>query len=613
MQNSNPKRFFIIQNVVIAAAVILVLKVASLQLFDTSYSQQADARTLERKVLYPSRGLIYDRTGKLLVYNNPIYDITALYNKIDPEMDTSQFCDLLRIEPARFVSLLDKSWGQRYSKAVPFTFEKQVDPRVFASFQEHMYEFPGFSSVLRNVRGYRFPNAAHVLGYISEVDQNTLDSYAGEYTQGDYIGTSGIEKQYEPDLKGSKGVSYVLKDNLGRELSNTKLGKLDSAATSGTDIQLSLDIELQAYGELLFKGKKGSAVAIDPSTGEILAMVSSPTYDPEALTIHQGRSRAFTELMNDTLNPFFDRSVMAAYAPGSIFKPVLALIAMQEGVLKPNRHIFCDGAYYYRHFSYGCHEHPQAENLAIGLAHSCNSYFFQTFRDIMEKEGFTRADRGLRTLNGYLEAFGLGNRLGVDLPQEKKGFLPDSEFYDDLYGKNVWRSTYILSLGIGQGELQLTTLQMANLAAIIANRGYYYTPHLIGRYVNDLRLIPDEYRTRHEVPIDAEYFEPVVEGMSMAVKWGTATTAYHPDIEICGKTGTSQNPHGKDHSVFFAFAPKDDPKIAIAVYVENAGWGGTYAAPMATLMIEKYLNKTIPANRKWIENRILEADFITKP
>ncbi len=613
MQSTNQKRFLIIQNVVIATAVLLILKVASLQLFDTSYSQQADARTLERKVLYPSRGLIYDRTGKLLVYNNAIYDITALYSKIDPEMDTSEFCGLLGIEKARFVSSLEKNWGSRYSKAVPFTFEKQVDPVTFASFQEHMYEYPGFSSVLRNVRGYRFPNAAHVLGYISEVDQNTVENSEGEYTLGDYIGTSGIEKQYESELKGQKGVSYVLKDNLGRELSNDKLGQLDSAAISGTDIQLTLDIDLQAYGELLFQGKKGSAVAIEPKTGEILAMISAPSYDPEALTIHQGRSRAFNALMSDTLNPFFDRSVMAAYAPGSIFKPVLALIAMQEGVLEPNRHIFCDGAYHYRHFSYGCHEHPQPENLSIGLAHSCNSYFFQTFRDVMEKEGFTRVDRGLRTINSYLEAFGLGQTLGVDLPQEKTGFIPGADFYDEMYGKNVWRSTYILSLGIGQGEIQLTTLQMANLAAIIANRGYFVTPHLIGRYVNTLKLIPDQYKTAHKVPVDEQYFEPVIEGMSQAVTWGTATTAYHPEIEICGKTGTSQNPHGKDHSVFFAFAPKDDPQIAIAVYVENAGWGGTYAAPMASLMIEKYLNKTILPNRKWIENRILEADLITKP
>ena len=613
MQPAFSQRHLIIQRIVVLTAIVLVIKVASLQLFDTSYSQKADARTLDQKVLYPSRGLIYDRTGKLLVYNNPIYDIRALYNNLDPKMDTTMFCGLLNISEEDFKVGLEKKWGQRYSRAVPFTFQKHVSPATFASFQEYLHKFPGFSTVLRNVRGYSYPNAAHVLGYISEVDQATFDEFEGEYTLGDYIGKTGIEKQYEADLKGSKGLSYVLKDYLGRELSSVKLGKLDSAAVSGTDLQLTLDIELQAYAEQLFAGKKGSAVAIEPSSGEVLAMVSAPAYDPQLLTIHKGRSAAYTHLQQDSLNPFFDRSVMAAYAPGSIFKPVLALIAMQEDVLRRNRTIFCDGAYHYRHFSYGCHEHPQATNVEIGLAHSCNSYFFQVFRDVVEKEGFSRAERGLRNLNTYLNDFGLGKPLGLDMPNEQAGNLPSPEFYDDLYGKSRWRSTYIMSLGIGQGELQLTTLQMANLAAIIANRGYYYTPHLIARYVNELRLIPDKYREMHRVPIDKEHFDPVVEGMATAVTWGTATTAYHPEIEICGKTGTSQNPHGKDHSVFFAFAPKEDPKIAIAVYVENAGWGGTYAAPMASLMIEKYLNKTISPNRIWIEKRILDADLIAKP
>ena len=267
----------------------------------------------------------------------------------------------------------------------------------------------------------------------------------------------------------------------------------------------------------------------------------------------------------------------------------------------------------YRHFSYGCHDHPIPYNLEIALGHSCNSYFFQTYRDLLEKEGFKMADRGMRNLNKYLEDFGLGTSLGVDLPHEKSGNLPRPEFYDNLYGKDVWRSTYVMSLGIGQGEMQLTTLQMANLAAIIGNRGYFYTPHLIKRYVNEVKVIPAKYTQKHEVGIDDEHFDPVIDGMRLAVLEGTATTAYLPDIEICGKTGTSQNPHGKDHSVFFAFAPKDNPKIAIAVYVENAGWGGTYAAPMASLMIEQYLNDTISTRRNWIETRILEADLISKP
>ena len=613
MENTHSQRHIIIQRVIVLAAIILVIKVASLQIFDSSYRQKADARTLDKKTLYPSRGLIYDRNGKLLVYNNPIYDIKEVYNGIDPGMDTAKFCNLLGIEREEFLANVEKDWGVRYSRAVPFTFQKYVAPKRFAALQESLYEFPGFSEVMRNVRGYTYPHAAHALGYISEVNQAKVDKSEGEYAHGDYIGTTGIELTYEDALRGKKGNSYVLKDNLGREVSSDQLGKLNVPPRSGVDIQISLDIELQAFGEALLQGKKGSVVCIEPSTGEVLAMVSSPGFDPEDLAIHRGRSKAFTALQQDTLKPFFDRSVMAAYSPGSIFKPVLALIAMQEGVLTPNRTIYCDGAYHYKTNSYGCHDHPVAYNVSIALGHSCNSYFFQTFRDLIEKEGFRMADRGLRNLNLHLADFGLGHRLGIDLPQEKSGSIPQPEYYDQLYGKNVWRSTYILSLGIGQGELELTTLQMANLAAIIGNRGHFYTPHLIKRFVSELRVLPEEFATQHQVHIDDKYFDPVIKGMAMAVTQGTATSAYLPNVEVCGKTGTSQNPHGKDHSVFFAFAPRENPQIAVAVYVENGGWGSTYAVPIGGLMIEKYLNQRIADNRKWLEKRILEADLITKP
>ena len=613
MENTHAKRHIIIQQVIVVAAVLLVFKVATLQIFDSTYRQQAEARTLDKKTLYPSRGLIYDRNGKLLVYNNPIYDIRETHNSIDPAMDTAKFCQLLGIKKQEFLEKVEKDWGVRYSRAVPFTFQKYVSPTRFAALQESLYEFPGFSEVLRSVRGYSYPNAAHALGYMSEVNRAKVEENESVYSVGDYIGTTGIERTYESALRGKKGNSYVLKDNLGREVLSDQLLNLNIPATSGVDIQISLDIELQAFGEALLNGKKGSIVCIEPGTGEVLAMVSSPGFDPSDLAIHRGRSKAFAALQKDTLKPFFDRSVMAAYSPGSIFKPVLALIAMQEGVLTPNRTIYCDGAYHYKTRSYGCHDHPVPYNVAIALGHSCNSYFFQSFRDIIEKEGFKMADRGLRNLNQHLEDFGLGKRLGIDLPNEKSGNIPRPEFYDQLYGKNVWRSTYILSLGIGQGELELTTLQMANLAAIIGNRGHYYTPHLIKRFVSELRVIPDEFNVRHNVHIDLEHFGPVIEGMAMAVTQGTATSAYLPNVEVCGKTGTSQNPHGKDHSVFFGFAPRDNPQIAVAVYVENGGWGSTYAVPIGGLMIEKYLNQRIADNRKWLENRILEAEIISKP
>lgn len=614
MQNPFPNRSVVIRRVIIVAAALLLVKVAAIQLFDPSYVHKADARTFDKQTLYPSRGLIYDRHGNLLVYNNPIYDITAVVHNMDPQMDTARYCDLLGVTREEFISAMDKDWSSpRFSKSIPFTFVRHIAPDRFASFQESLHEFPGFYYVLKNVRGYRYPSAAHTLGYISEVDPATVEQNENTYALGDYIGTTGIERTYENLLRGQKGIAYLLRDNLGREVGNVQEGKLDSFAVSGADIQLTLDIELQRYGEELLRNKKGSIVCIEPATGEVLAMISAPDYNPAALTIHQDRSAAFNALLQDTLKPFFDRSVMAAYAPGSIIKPVFALIAMQENVLDPNRTIYCDGAYHYRHFSYGCHEHVTPYNVSIALQHSCNAYFFQTYRDILEKEGFNRPDRGLRKVNTYLDAFGLGQTLGIDLPHEKNGNVPTVEYYDRLYQKDVWRSTYIMSLGIGQGELQLTTLQMANLAAILANRGYYVTPHLLKGFVNMHGTLPERFRERHYVPIDRQYFDPVVEGMARAVTAGTAVSAFHPEIAICGKTGTSQNPHGKDHSVFFAFAPRDNPQIAIAVYVENAGWGGTYAAPMASLMIEKYMTGEIAPSRKWREKRLTEANLLSNP
>ena len=605
----------LVQRVIVCAAVVLIFKLGQMQLFDQTYSERAQATTLDKKTLYPSRGLIFDRSGELLVYNNAIYDLKATYNQIPADMDTAKFCRLLGMSNAEYNSRINQDWNSpRFSKKVPFIFKQNISPVIFATLQESLHEFPGFSAQLRNVRGYQHPIAAHVLGYISEVDKKRIENSEGAYAQGDYIGTTGIEMQYEDELRGKKGVAYILKDNLGREVGDVQEGKLHTTAVSGSNLFLTLDKDLQAYGERLMQNKKGSIVCIEPSTGEVLAMVSAPDYDPELLTIHAGRTEAFTSLTQDTVRrPLFDRSLMAAYPPGSIIKPVLALIGMQEEVLTADRTIFCEGAYHYRHYSYGCHEHSTPYNVQIGLQHSCNSYFFQVFRDIIEKNGFDQADRGLKTLNSYLREFGLGRKLNLDLPQEKEGNLPQPEFYDDLYGKGKWRSTYVLSLGIGQGELELSTLQMANLAAIIANRGYYLTPHLIKNFNT---LSAEEVKTdpqKYYVSIDKEHFEPVVEGMARAVNGGTAATAGLAGIQVCGKTGTSQNPHGKDHSVLFAFAPMENPQIAIAVYVENGGWGATYASPIAGLMIEQYLKGEIAGNRRWLENRMLEADLLALP
>jgi len=548
------------------------------------------------------------------VYNNPVYSIEVTENQLKEDIDVQRFCDLLNIDTSTYRIAMQRLHNDRHhSPGLPATFLQNLPPAQFAPLQENLHEFTGVSYVLRNVRGYPNPVAPHVLGYISEVDQQTIDASDNQYVRGDYIGTTGLEKTYEKWLKGQKGVSYVLKDNIGREVGRVGGGILDSAALSGSDIVSTIDLDLQQYGELLMHNKKGSIVCIEPATGEVLAMVSAPAYDPNLLTIHHGRSTAYTALQQDSLNPLFDRSIMASYPPGSIFKPILALIGLQEGVLYPRRTIYCNGGYHYKQLNIGCHSHPTATNVSSALQHSCNAYFVQVFRDLIEQEGFSNPARGLEKMNQYLAEFGLGTPLGIDMPQEKSGNVPSPQYFDEKYGVGAWRSTYLLSLGIGQGEFALTTLQMANLAAIIGNRGEYYTPHLLKAIVGPVSSPIPPFIEHHRVPIDAEFFGPVIDGMERAVSAGTATSAYLNSISICGKTGTSQNPHGADHSVFYAFAPKDNPKIAIAVYVENAGWGGTYAAPIASMMIEKYLNGDLAQNRKWLETRILNTDLLTKP
>lgn len=600
----------IIQIAILCATVILVGKAAHLQLIDTSLHNRAKTATLYKKTLYPSRGLIYDRNDKLLVVNQPLYDLKTIYSEIDPTMDTLKFCELLEISIDDFKANLDKDWKDvRFHRSIPFTFLDKIDPSSMSKFQEHLYEFPGFYPILRNVRSYPYPNAAHVLGYLNEVDQKSIDSSQGVYSLGDYSGVSGLECKYEDLLRGVKGVKYVLKDNLGREVGNAQGELVDSSATAGMDLVSSIDIDLQAYGESLFKNKKGSIVAIEPSTGEILAMVSAPSYDPNTITINKNRSKAVVELLNDTLQPLLDRSFMAQYPPGSIFKTVLSLIALQEGTTYIDRTINCNGSYRVNNsgFSQGCHNHPTPHGIAAAIQYSCNSYYYQVLRELIEKEGYTRPGVGLNILGDYLDKFGLGRKLGVDIMYENRGFFPRPDYYDKLYA-SAWRSTYMLSIGIGQGELELTTVQMANLAAIMANRGYYITPHLLKTVKGHPDLTPTW--DKNTIPVDAKYFDVVVEGMQRVVTSGTGYVANVPGLDICGKTGTSQNSHGKDHSVFFAFAPKDNPKIAIAVYVENGGFGATNAGPIASFMIEKYLTGEVNLSRKWLEEQIIERNII---
>ncbi|MCC7246286.1 MAG: penicillin-binding protein 2, partial [Saprospiraceae bacterium] len=572
-----------IQIVFFICAAALILKAAHLQLIDDSFSRRADSTTIEQMTVYPPRGLVFDRKGRLIVNNEATYDLMLTYNQADfKKMDVQKFCKILNITEQEFKQNITKDWRSgKFSRSVPFVFLKKLSLETYARLSESLYEFPGFFVQVRNIRGYPFHVGAHVLGYINEVDPRDIERSGGKYQSGDYIGAGGLESEYEDYLRGQKGTQAQLKDNLGRFVGKYKDGLLDTAAVAGHDLISSIDIELQAYGEMLMQNKTGSIVAIEPKTGQILAQISGPSYDPNLLTMTQNRGEIFSALLTDPLKPFFDRTVRAKYPPGSIVKTVVSLVGLQEGTLNPYRSQGCNGGYFYAGRLYKCHHHPHVGNIQDAIANSCNAYYFTEFRNIVDKFGFNTPHQGLDKFKMYCEQFGLGVTLDVDYPNENAGNIPGSKYYDKVYPKNLggWRSPTIMSVGIGQGEIQMTTIQMANLAACIANRGYWFRPHLAKEF-RDKTPIPARFYEKQQVEIDPRYFEMVCEGMSECVKRGTARIAQVPGIEVCGKTGTSQNPHGDDHSVFFAFAPKDNPKIAIAVVVDNAGWGASYAAPL---------------------------------
>lgn len=612
MSTANTNRQYIIRVLFLLGAGILLAKTAQLQLIDNSYRDKAQTAAINKFVLYPSRGLVYDRNEVLMTYNEPIYELMATYKLVDPKMDTLAFCDILNIDKEEFDERINKKWGRRYSKNVPFSFMRRLSAESYGRLQESLHEFPGFYVQKRNIRGYRDSIASHTLGHISEVNPSQIEN-SSIYTPGDYIGKDGLEAFYEEEIRGEKGIKYQLKDNVGRIVGDYKDGSLNKNAVSGKDLKISIDTKLQKYGEQLMVNKLGSIVAIEPSSGEILTMISAPTYDPNELSISRERGELFKKLLEDPLNPFFNRAVSAEYPPGSLFKPIVGLIAMQEKVWDFNRFVPCSGAYWNVDRFLGCHDHPSAYNMGKAIQYSCNSYFCETFKSIIDKEGYHNPNRGLDLFNSYLYEFGLGRTLDIDFKPEKGGNIPTTKYYDKIYRGRKWRSPTIVSVGIGQGEIQLTTLQMANLAAIIANRGSYYTPHLVKEYLNDDSPIDDKYTIPKKVSIDSIHFEKVIQGMAKVTVEGTANWSHISDIPICGKTGTAQNPHGKDHSIFFAFAPRENPQIAIAVYVENAGDGGAFAAPIASLMIEKYLKEQIrTANRQYMEDYILRSNLLPK-
>ncbi|MFZ2899792.1 MAG: penicillin-binding protein 2 [Saprospiraceae bacterium] len=618
MANGNfQSRQLIIRILFSAAALLLVGKLLQLQLIDTTYAERAQDTAVEKITLYPSRGLIFDRKGALLINNELVFDLMVTYNQVDPDMDTAFFCQLLDITKDDFVKALNKDWkDKRFSKRKPFVFMSSIPAERFVKFQESLFQFPGFFAQSRSVRSYPQPYAAHVLGFIREVDQKEIDNKEESYELGDFIGGSGLERSYEEVLRGVKGARYVLKDNLGRMVGSYEDGVLDAAAVAGEDLFTTLDINLQRYAEDLLKNKVGSVVAIEPATGEILAFASSPSYDPNLLRISQGRGKAVMEISRDSLKPFFNRAVMAKYPPGSTFKLLVGLIGLQEGVILPSQGVSCPGFYSYGGSTWGCRSHPYPGNLATAVQFSCNTFFFQTFRRIVDKKSFYEPQAGYGLFVEHLHDFGLGRALGIDFPNEAGGNVPTVAYYDKIYPKDKgsWKSPTIISLGIGQGELLLTTLQMANIAAMLGNRGYFVKPHLgkqIGRG-DDARPAFDSLEVRR-VGIDAIHFEPIIQGMQLVVDAGTGRSAHVPGVTVAGKTGTVQNPHGTDHATFMAFAPVQNPTIAIAVYVENAGGGGRFAAPIAGLLIEKYIKGSISPEKEFYEKMVLETDLIHKP
>jgi penicillin-binding protein 2 len=573
-----------------------------MQIIDESYKISAQNNSQRRQTIYPARGVIFDRNNKILVYNEPAFDLMVIPNQTK-EFDTIDLCNILEINPQLLRLILQKAWN--YSKYKPSIVIPQLSMETASLIEEKLYKFSGFFLQSRTLRKYPKPIAAHLLGYVGEVDDKIIQQNP-YYKMGDYIGISGIEKTYEEFLRGKKGVSIYLVDVHNKIVGKFANGKYDTSATPGYNIITSIDLELQEYGELLMRNKKGSIVAIEPQTGEILSLVSSPSYNP-SLLVGRKRTKNYNNLLKDTLKPLFNRALMAKYPPGSTFKIVNALIGLQEGVLTPQTTFSCSKGFSMGNIKVGCHPHPSPLDLIQSIQFSCNAYYCNTFIKILTNRKYKTTEEAFNKWREYVISFGFGQTLGTDLSYELKGNVPTSNYYNKYFGKNRWKPLTIISLAIGQGELGITPLQLANYTCILANRGYYYTPHIVKK-IEGVNWDDSKFKVKHYTKIDTKYFDYIIEGMERVVLAGTARTAKFDTLSICGKTGTAQNPHGKDHSIFIAFAPKNNPKIAIAVFVENAGFGATYAAPIASLMIEKYLTRKI--TRPDLEKHIIETNLI---
>ncbi|MEG1539808.1 MAG: penicillin-binding transpeptidase domain-containing protein [Muribaculaceae bacterium] len=604
------KRKYVIGGFIVIIVLIYIVKLFELQIFETKYKENADSNAFFRKTIYPGRGLIYDRKGELVVYNQPAYDVLMIPRDVIP-FDTIDFCNTLQITREQFDSRIkdmkDRRINPSYSSYTPQVFITHLSAQDYGRLQEKLYRFTGFFIQKRVLRQYNHIAGANILGNIREVNGNDInkDEY---YNPGDYTGDLGIEKSYEKALRGHKGVEILIRDAHGRIKGKYDEGKLDVNPVSGKDLTLSIDINLQEYGEMLMRNKIGAIVAIEPATGEILAMVSSPTYDPTQL-IGRVRGKNYRALVNDKYKPLFDRSLMGAYPPGSTFKPSQGLIFLQEGIVNLATAYPCHHGYISGRLKVGCHSHGAPINLKPALQTSCNAYFCWGLKNMIDKRSkYGTSSKAFEIWKNHLVSMGYGYKLGVDLPSESRGFIPNSAFYNKIYGENHWSANTIISIAIGQGEILATPVQIANLCATIANRGYFITPHVV-KQIKD-SILPDNLLKKRYPTVNANYYRDVVEGMRMAVTGGTCRGAAFRDVEICGKTGTAQNPHGRDHSAFIGFAPMNNPKIAICVYVENAGFGAAYGVPIGGLMMEKYLNGEISPQKKHVEQRMLESNTI---
>ncbi|WP_299162719.1 penicillin-binding protein 2 [uncultured Tenacibaculum sp.] len=607
------KRSFLLLFLITLIGIIYIVRLFQLQVIRGGNQNPIQSSTVKIEYDYPERGHVYDRNGRLLVANQLSYDVMVIPKNVEP-LDTLEFCSLLKINKQSFKKRFKKA--EKFARWLPSVFLKQLAKEDFAYLQEKLSKYKGFYIQKRIIRNYPIKSAANALGYISEVNEHIAKT-SNYYEQGELIGKQGVEKEYEKELRGIKGKKHFKRNNLNKITGIFKNGKYDTLAVPGKDLTLTIDSKLQQYGELLMKGKRGGIVAIEPKTGEILALVTAPSYDPNLL-VGRKRSPNSVKLFNDTINtPTFDRGLQAMYPPGSPFKIINGLIGLQEGVIDENFGIYCHHGYKYgsrKNEFMGCHCGIVGRpiRLKTAIAKSCNSYFATTYKKIIDKSGDPKT--GMQKWNKHVESFGLGNYLGYDLPSGRKGMIPDTLFYNKWY-KNRWKSTYTISNAIGQGEILTTPMQLANMTAAIANKGYFYTPHVVKK-IGDKPISDSIFTTKRNTTIDSKHFPIAIEAMHEVFTYGTAKWYQIKGIDICGKTGTAENKikiidgekvQAPDHSILIAFAPKDNPKIAMAVYIENGGYGSTIAAPITSLMIENYIKGSV--SRKNLEDRMINLSL----